>query len=86
MERVFGDKEWVTSMYQSHRLGFNPNRNEWGPFCMGVLKAWMANEVRVKRHGDKTMGDLQGYAYNLLRPGSRTRQDYDDCMDKRKEQ
>ena len=46
----------------------------------------MANEVRVKRHGDKTVSGLQGYAYNLLRPGSRMRQDYDDCMDKRKEQ
>ena len=85
MERVFGDKEWVTSMYRAHRLGFNPNRNEWGPFRMEVLKAWMVNEVRVKRHGDKSVSDLQGYAYNLLRPGSRTRQEYDDYMERRQE-
>ena len=85
IERVFADKEWVTSLYKSHRLGFNPNLNQWGPFCMGVVKEWMANEVRVKRHGDKSVSELQGYAYNLLRPESRTRQEFDDCLGKERE-
>ena len=85
IERVFADKKWVTSLYKSHRLGFNPNLNQWGPFCMGVVKEWMINEVRVKCHGDKSVKDLQGYAYNLLRPESRTRHECDDYLDKQRE-